>query len=94
VGYPLCEQTLRPAHLTLDLWIDYVCHQADSEAKYKLYLNLLHGKTEEYEVLPENTYNIDEKGFMIGVTGRSKRIFSRANWEKKKKTKSNSRWIP
>jgi hypothetical protein len=31
-------------------------------------------------------YNTDEKGFMIGVTGRSKGIFSRASWEKKKKT--------
>jgi hypothetical protein len=58
--------------------IDYVCHQADSEAKYKLYFDLLHGKIEEYEVLPENTYNMDEKGFMIGVTGRSKWIFSRS----------------
>jgi len=28
-------------------------------------------------------YNIDEKGFMIGVTGRSKRVFSRAQWESK-----------
>jgi hypothetical protein len=58
--------------------MDYVRHQADLEAKYKLYFDLLHGKTEEYEVLPENTYNMDEKGFMIRVTGRSKRIFSRA----------------
>jgi hypothetical protein len=54
----------------------------------KLYFDLIHGKTEKYEILPENTYNMDEKGFMIGVTGRSKRIFSRATWEKKKKTES------
>jgi hypothetical protein len=26
---------------------------------------------------------MDEKGFMIGVTGRSKRMFSRAQWESK-----------
>jgi hypothetical protein len=45
-------------------------------------------KTGEYKVLPENLYNMDEKGSMIGVTGRSKRIFSRATWEKKKKTES------
>jgi hypothetical protein len=25
---------------------------------------------------------MDEKGFMIGVEGRSKRIFSKAVWEK------------
>jgi hypothetical protein len=29
-----------------------------------------------------------EKDFMIGVTGTSKRIFSRATWKKKKKTES------
>jgi hypothetical protein len=58
--------------------MDYGRHQADSEVKYKLYFNLLYRKIEEYEVLPENTYNMDEKGFMIRVTRRSKRIFSRA----------------
>jgi hypothetical protein len=31
---------------------------------------------------------MDDKNFVIGVTGKSKRIFSRAIWEKKKKTKS------
>jgi hypothetical protein len=41
---------------------------------------------EEYDVLPGNTYNIDEKGFMIGQTGRSKRVFSRETWEKRRKT--------
>ncbi|KAF1974660.1 hypothetical protein BU23DRAFT_461208 [Bimuria novae-zelandiae CBS 107.79] len=28
-----------------------------------------------------NTYNIDEKGFMIGITSRLKRIFDRPLWE-------------
>jgi hypothetical protein len=37
----------------------------------------LHAKTQEYNILPGNTYNMDEKGFMIGTTGRSKRIFSK-----------------
>jgi hypothetical protein len=41
---------------------------------------------EEYNVLPGNTYNMDEKGFMIGQTGRSKRVFSRETWEKRRKT--------
>jgi hypothetical protein len=30
---------------------------------------------EEYGILSGQTYNMDEKGLMIGVTGRSKRIF-------------------
>jgi hypothetical protein len=34
-------------------------------------------------VLPCNTYNMDEKGFLIGILGRSKRVFSKQQWEKK-----------
>jgi hypothetical protein len=30
-----------------------------------------------YDVLPENTYNMDEKGFAIGVTGKTKWIFDK-----------------
>jgi hypothetical protein len=58
-------------------------HNADSAAKYSLYFKLLHQKIEEYKVLPENTYNIDKKGFMIGVTSRSKRVFNKVLYKKK-----------
>jgi hypothetical protein len=37
----------------------------------------------QYDVQPRHCYNMDEKGFMIGVTGRSKRVFTRRQWEKK-----------
>ncbi|KAF1952216.1 hypothetical protein CC80DRAFT_518944 [Byssothecium circinans] len=37
-----------------------------------------------YKVEPCNTYNINKKGFMIGVTGRLKWVFSRLQWEEKK----------
>jgi hypothetical protein len=63
--------------------IDSVRHQADSGYKYKLYFDLLHHKIEEYEIEQSNTYNMDEKGFMIGVLGRSKRVFSKNSWVKK-----------
>ena len=63
--------------------MDAVRHRADSEAKYKLYFDLLVDKVSQYDVLPSNTYNMDEKGFLIGVIGRSKRIFSKARWESK-----------
>jgi hypothetical protein len=33
---------------------------------------------QEYEVELCNTYNIDEKGFFVGITARSKRVFSKA----------------
>jgi hypothetical protein len=47
-------------------------HEADSEHKYSLYFDLLEWKISEYSVLPENTYNMDEKGFMIGKIGGAK----------------------
>jgi hypothetical protein len=57
--------------------MDALRHRADSEAKYNLYFDLLHQKIIEYKVEPRHTDNMDEKDFMIGVIGRSKRIFSR-----------------
>jgi hypothetical protein len=47
--------------------MDVVRHRANSERKYELYFDLLHHKIVQYNVLPCNTSNIDEKGFMIGV---------------------------
>jgi hypothetical protein len=63
--------------------IDSVRHHADSGYKYKLYFDLLHFKIKEHEVEQRNTYNMDEKGFMIGVLGRTKRVFSKSVWVKK-----------
>jgi hypothetical protein len=60
-------------------------HKADSGRKYSLYFDLLREKIEQYRVEPRHTYNMDEKGFMLGVVGRSKRIFSRASYEEGKR---------
>jgi hypothetical protein len=57
--------------------MDRVHYQADSAEKYKLYFDLLYQKIMEYDVEACHTYNMDEKGFMIGVTGCSKQVFSR-----------------
>ena len=38
-------------------------------------------KIEEYQVEPRHTYNMDEKGFLIGVLAKMKRIFSRLRYE-------------
>jgi hypothetical protein len=77
--------------------IDTLRFQADSEYKYKLYFDLLHKKIQEYEVEQRHTYNMDEKGFMIGVVGRSKRVFSKNSFVKKRvraATQDGSReWI-
>ena len=58
-------------------------HRADSVNSYCLYFELLHRKMAEYDLMPENTYNMDEKGFAIGVTGNSKRIFDKALYQSK-----------
>jgi hypothetical protein len=62
--------------------LDRQRHQADSIPKYTSYFDLLHGKIVEHRVQRRFTYNMDEKGFMLGVEGRSKRIFSKSVWEK------------
>jgi hypothetical protein len=77
--------------------LDRERHQADSEDKYRSYFNLLHSKIEQYDVKPHNIYNMDEKGFLLGVTSRSKRVFSKQLWEQKKVTAAlqdgNRDWI-
>ena len=72
-------------------------HKADSSEKYRLYFSLLHQKMAEYDLQPEQTYNMDEKGFAIGVTGRSKRVFDKVLYGKKQFKQSlqdgNREWI-
>jgi hypothetical protein len=41
---------------------------------------------QEYDVEPRNTYNMDEKGFFVGITTRSKRGFSKVIWVVKLRT--------
>jgi hypothetical protein len=64
--------------------IDRACHQADSQSRYTLYFELLRSKLSQYDIEPRNIYNIDEKGFMLGVHTRSKRLFSRRLYEEGK----------
>jgi len=63
--------------------MDATRHKADSLSKYECWFELLHSKIKEYGVEARHTYNMDEKGFMTGVLGRSKRTFSRQMWEAK-----------
>jgi hypothetical protein len=54
-------------------------------------------KIVRYNVEPENTYNMDEKGFTIGAVGRTKRVFSKRQYKKKQYRQSlqdgNREWI-
>jgi hypothetical protein len=72
-------------------------YKADLEAKYSLYFDLLHDKMKEYEVQLSYIFNIDEKGFMIRVVGRSKRVFNKEVYRQKGVTAaiqdSSREWI-
>jgi transposase len=72
-------------------------HKADSGNKYKLYLDLLHGKMQEYGIDKRNKYNMNEKGFFVGCTTCSKRVFSKASLAQKQRTTAlqndNRRWV-
>jgi hypothetical protein len=57
--------------------MDRTRHLADSEVKYQHYFDLLHLKMKEYNLEAKDLYNMDEKGFLMGLTGRSKRVFSK-----------------
>jgi hypothetical protein len=53
-------------------------YAADNYERYHLCFDLLTKKVKEFNVLPKNTYNMDEKGFMIGVIRKTKRVFDKA----------------
>jgi hypothetical protein len=82
------------------LWtsgIDSNRKQADSTANYALYFELLARKIQEYELQPEDIYNMDEKGFLIRMVGNGKMIFSKQTYEhsslKKRLQDGNRGWI-
>jgi hypothetical protein len=72
-------------------------HKANSGRRYSLYFDLLRDKIDQYQVEARHVYNIDEKGFMLRVVGRSKRIFSKASYEARKRRSiiqdSSREWI-
>jgi hypothetical protein len=57
--------------------IDANRFKADSAYKYKLYFELLKRKIDQYDVDPRHIYNMDEKGFMLGMLSKVKRVFSK-----------------
>ncbi len=56
--------------------------RADSAFKYTLYFELLKQKIDQYEVKPRHIYNMNEKGFLLEVLFKQKRVFSRRRYEK------------
>tara|TARA_R110002003_G_scaffold410_1_gene19556 strand:+ start:3648 stop:5516 length:1869 start_codon:yes stop_codon:yes gene_type:complete len=58
--------------------------KADSAFKYSLYFELLKRKIEQYNIDSRHIYNMDEKGFLIGISSKVKRVFSRSAFEQGK----------
>ncbi|KAJ6437943.1 DDE superfamily endonuclease, CENP-B-like protein [Purpureocillium lavendulum] len=56
--------------------LDMSRKRADNASRYKAYFELIRTKIEKYNILPCNTYNVDEKGFLLGVINRTKRVFA------------------
>jgi hypothetical protein len=77
--------------------LDLERKMADSAYKYALYFRLIGQKIEQYNLGPEQIYNMDEKGFMLGVTTKTKRIFTRRKYEqggyKQHLQDGNREWI-
>ncbi|KAF2836646.1 hypothetical protein M501DRAFT_996303, partial [Patellaria atrata CBS 101060] len=61
--------------------IDLAPHKVDQGPFYKLYFELLGRKLDKFSILPENTYNMDEQSFLIGMLKKSRRIYSKAAFE-------------
>lgn len=57
--------------------LDLARHKADSRASYEYYFDILSARIEEYDILPENTYNMDENGFLIGRLQKTQRVFTK-----------------
>ena len=57
--------------------MDLSRHKADSKASYSHYFELLQLKMTQYDVQPENVYNMDEKGFLMGQLQKARRVISK-----------------
>lgn len=53
----------------------------------------LSSKMKEYEIQPENIYNMDEKGFLIGVLQKTKRVWSKSTEIRGAGQDGNREWI-
>ena len=58
--------------------------EADSVVNYEYYFDLVKRKIAQYNVEPQNMYNIDEKGFSLGTITKQHRVFTKEAVRKKR----------
>ena len=74
------HRALRGAARHVGIFVMDRCRKrADSAVKYTLYFELLAQKFKQYKVEPRQVYNMDEKGVLIKVLNKIKRIFNKKN---------------
>lgn len=61
--------------------IDSTRKIAESKEDFEHWFSLLSQKIEQYGIEPQNIYNMDEKGFLIGFLTKAKRIFTKQWYE-------------
>ncbi|KAF2840864.1 DDE-domain-containing protein [Patellaria atrata CBS 101060] len=61
--------------------IDVVRKSSESPITWSIFYNILNAKIQQYNIKSHNIYNMDEKGFQIGILGKERRYFSKAAWE-------------
>ena len=61
--------------------LNYNRSRVDSAFKYLLYFKLLRKKIKQYNIEPQYIYNINKKGFLIGIVSKTKRIFLRRRYK-------------
>ena len=57
--------------------LDLERHDAESLSSFQQYFDVVEKKIQEYGILPENIYNMDERGFLLGRVVKAKRVFTR-----------------
>ena len=68
--------------------LDLARHKSESRPSFERYFEDVERLKERYNITLENTYNMDEKGFMIGQMQKSRRIFAKDTNEDKSLIKS------
>ncbi|KAF2185910.1 hypothetical protein K469DRAFT_707587, partial [Zopfia rhizophila CBS 207.26] len=58
--------------------------KADNNFLYSRYFDFIKKKIAKYDIQPHNMYNMDEKGFLIGVLNKLKRIYCRSDYKLEK----------
>ncbi|KAF1981978.1 hypothetical protein K402DRAFT_398013 [Aulographum hederae CBS 113979] len=67
--------------------------KADNAYEYQRFFELISAKIVLYDIQPENTYNMDEKGFLIGALNKARRVYTSTNKPNGAGQDRNRAWI-